>query len=218
MLNPQDINVLMNQCRVELTGVSDAGLKAKMYEVMDEFFRDTSSWKEQINFAVFAPTSINPNPLTYTIAPVDGQIIRLEKVTDADGNFVPALMEDIPTVQLQHAVNTNQTFTATVTKNISLPLTSDGFPIAPDWVLQKWHIAIKHGMLGTLKAENNKSYSDKDGAKYHLAKFRQFVANVRSAVLRANTAGAQAWRFPQAFRANTQKGGLPPISGGERTF
>lgn len=212
MLNHNDINTVMNQCRVELTGVSDAGLKAKMYEVMDEFFRDTSSWREQVPFNVI------PTALTYDIVPSDGQIIRLDKVTDADGNFVPALMENIPTVQLQHAPNQPLTYTATAVKNVVLPLTKDGFPMAPEWVLQKWHLAIKFGMIGALKNENNKSYSDKAGAAYNIGKFRQFVANVRSAVLRANTAGAQAWRFPQSFRATTQKGGVPPMSGGERTF
>lgn len=213
MLRPEDINTVMNQARVELTGVSDAGLKSKMYEVMDEFFRDTSSWREQITFTVYGNGT-----LTYPIAPTEGQIIRLDKVTDSGGNFIPALMEDIPTVQLQHAPNQTQQYTATVILNVCLPLTRDGFPIAPEWVLQKWHLAIKHGMLGAFKNENNKSYSDAKGALYNLGKFRQMIANVRSAVLRANTAGAQAWRFPQAFRANTQKGGVPPISGGERTF
>lgn len=212
MLNASDINVVMNQARVELTGASDAGLKAKMYEVMEEFFRDTSSWREQIPFNVIT------SALTYDIVPSEGQIIRLERVVNSGGYGVPALMEDIPTVQLQYAPNQPDTYTATVIKNVCLPLTKDGFPIAPEWVLQKWHLAIKHGMIGMLKNENNKSYSDKPGAVYNLAKFRQMIANVRSATLRANTTGAQAWRFPQTFRATTQKGGVPPISGGERTF
>lgn len=212
MLNPLDINVVMNQARVELTGVSDAGLKAKMYEAMEEFFRDTSSWREQIPFNVITTA------LAYTVVPAEGQIIRLEKVTDPGGYFVPALMEDIPTVQLQNAPNQPVQYTATVTKNVCLPLTKDGYPIAPEWVLQKWHLAIKHGMIGMLKNENNKSYSDNKGAAYNLAKFRQMIANARSATLRANTAGAQAWRFPQSFRTTNQRGGVPPISGGERTF
>lgn len=212
MLAPNDIVVVMNQARVELTGVSDAALKSAMYEVMDEFFRDTSSWKEDIDFVV------NSSATSYDVAPAEGQIIRLDIVVDADGNFIPALMQDIPTVLLAHAPNSTVTYTARVTKNVCLPMTRDGYPIAPEWVLQKWHLAIKEGMLGTLKNQNNKSYSDPKGALYHLSKFRQMISNVRSAVLRANTANAQAWRFPQSFRANSQKGGVPPMSGGERTF
>jgi hypothetical protein len=212
MLAPSDINVLMNQCRVELTGVSDALLKSTMYEVMDEFFRDTSSWREQI------PFQASPTGISYAIAPTEGQIIRLDKVTDPGGYFVPALMEEIPIVVLKNAPNQPVQYTATVIKNVCLPLTREGYPIGPDWVLPKWHLAIKHGILGNLMNQDNKSYSSKKTALYNLSKFRQFIGNVRSAVLRANTSGAQAWRFPQSFRATTQKGGVPPMSGGERTF
>lgn len=212
MLNTNDINTVMNQCRVELTGVSDAALKASMYEVLDEFFRDTSAWRTQVSFTVL------PDTLNYDIIVNEGQIIRLDKITNADGSFVPALMADIPTVTLAYAPNTSQTYIATVVQNVCLPLDGRGFPVAPEWALQKWHLTIKHGMLGNLKTQANKSYTDLTGAKYQLAKFRQLVANVRSAVLRANTAGAQAWRFPQSFRSSTQRGGVPPMSGSERTF
>lgn len=205
MMNQRDIITVMNQCRVELTGVSDALLKSVMFEVLDEFFRDTSSWRETVDYTAL------PDVTSYDIVVEEGQIIRLDCNYDANGSFVPALMRDIPTLTLQHALNTQQTLTAVVIKSVSLPLTSDGFPVAPEWVLQKWHLGIKHGMLGVLKNQSNKSFSDGKGAVYNLAKFRQFVGNVRSAVLRANTAGASAWRFPQSFRANTQKGGLPSI-------
>jgi hypothetical protein len=62
--------------------------------------------------------------------------------------------------------------------------------------------------LGALKNQSNKSFSDGKGAIYNLAKFRQFVGNVRSAVLRANTAGASAWRFPQSFQGQYAEGWL----------
>lgn len=212
MLNPNDINTVMNQCRVELTGVSDALLKSQFYEVLDEFFRDTSSWRTQVTFTVI------PDVTSYNITVDEGQIIRLDKVVDGSGSFVPALMADIPTVVLQHAPNQQQEYNATVIESVSLPLDSKGFPVAPEWVLQKWHLAIKHGILGGLKNQGNKSFSDAPRAEYHLRKFRQMIGNVRSAVLRANTAGAQAWRFPQSFRASTQQGAVPPMSGSERTF
>lgn len=212
MLNPNDLNVVMNQCRVELTGVSDAMLKSQLYEVLDEFFRDTSSWRSQVTFTA------TPGTTTYDVIVDEGQIIRLDKVTDSAGNFVAALMADIPTVSLRSAPNSAQAYTATVIQNVSLPLDSKNFPVAPEWVLQKWHLAIKHGILGTIKSQNGKSFTDGAGGIYHLKKFRQFIGNVRSAVLRANTSGAQAWRFPQSFRSDSQRGGVPPLSGSERTF
>ena len=146
MLNPTEVNLVLNQCRVELTGVSDALPKSQLFEVLDEFFRDTSSWRTQVPFVVLSDT------LAYNIVVDEGQIIRLDKVTDADGHFVSALMADIPTVTLKSAPNTSQTYTATVIQNVSLPLDSKGFPVAPEWVLQKWPLAVKHGILGNLKS------------------------------------------------------------------
>lgn len=215
MLNPSDIRTVMNQCRVELTGVSDALLRSVMYEVMDEFFRDTQSWKEAIPFNVTPLTATPSSPqawdlaLSYPIAPSEGQIIALDGVQHSNGTFTAALMPQVGVVRLQNAPNTADTYTACVTKNVCLPLDREGFPIGPDWVLSRWHLAIKVGIMGNLMNQKNKSYSDDKGALYNLTKFRQFIANVRSAVLRGNTKGAQAWRFPQSFRTISQKGGVP---------
>ena len=216
MLDRNDIDTVINECRVELIGVSDAQLKSTMFEVMDEFFRDTRSWKEQIVFNV-APPATSPatqqqlaTALTYPISPSEGQIVGLDGVFNNNGGtYVPAIMPDVENVLLAYLPNQASQYVACVWKNVSLPLTREGFPIAPQWVLQKWHIGIKEGMLGALMNQKNKSYSDPKGASYHLSKFRQFVQNVRTLTLRGNTYGAAAWRFPQSFQSRSQKGGVP---------
>ena len=228
MLNASDLVTVMNQCRVELTGVSDAQLKSTMFEVLDEFFRDTMSWQEEIVINVAPPAAQPTTPqgwqqaLSYPITPVDGQIIALDGVTNTNGSFVGATMPMTGTaatqgdgnstgavVLLQSPPNQAQQYTVYVSKTVALPLTRDGYPIAPSWVLSKWHLAVKVGILGNLMNQKNKSYSDSKGALYNLTKFRQFIQNVRSAALRANTKGATAWRFPQSFRSTSQKGGVP---------
>lgn len=215
MLLDQDVRQLINQCFVELTGASEAGVKAKMFEVMTEFFNDSSCWHEVIAFNAV------PNKSVYTLTPTEGQIIRLSAVRDGNGSFVPALMQDMQAshITLRNPPNTAQQLFARVVKNVSLP-THKSLPIAPDWVLQKWHLGIKHGIIGQLMNEQNKSYSDKKGALYNLSQFRRYVNEARAQSLRANTEGASAWRFPQSFRANTQQGGVPSFGSGgsERTF
>lgn len=231
MLNPSDVNTLFNQCRVELTGVSDALLKSALFETLDEFFRDTSSWKEELVINVTPPATLPTTPqgweqvLSYPIRATEGQIIALDGVCNANGSPIAALLPMTGTaatqmgnsdavVLLRDAPNQAQQYTVYVTKTVGLPLTRDDLPLAPPWVLQKWHLAVKAGILGMLQNQKNKSYSDLTGAKYNLAKFRQFVANVRSATLRANTKGATAWRFPQSFRSLSQKGGVPAYGNG----
>lgn len=213
MLSNADVNVILNQARVELTGVSDAGLKAALFEVLDEFFRDTRSWKEQITVGVAPPATQPTTPaawrqaLSYPLAVSEGQIISLDGVLDSNGSGVAATMPDVETMLLQRQPNAVTQYFACVAKTVSLPLTKDNLPIAPEWVLQKWHLVVKAGLLGSLMNQKNKSYSDGKGALYWLAKFRGGIQSVRSATLRANTPGATAWRFPQSFAARTQRGG-----------
>lgn len=231
MITREDANAIFNLCRVELTGVSDAMLKAQLFEVLDEFFRDTQSWKEYITFAVAPPnpaptTAIGwVNALTYSIQPTDGQIISLDGVTDQTGSFVGALMpilqgagQNDPAVQLQVAPNVAQQYIALVTKSVDLPPTRDQLPVAPEWAVRRWRATIKAGMLGALMNQKNKGYSDSKGALYHLSRFRKGITDCRSATLRAYTKGAGSWRFPQSFRTVSQKGGVPVYStGNDRT-
>lgn len=221
MLAKIDIDNLLNQLRVELIGSSDALLRSLMFQVMTEFFNDSSFWTEWI------PIAAVPGQTTYPITPVDGQIIRLDGVVqvthDADGKVngtfnIPALMPEIGVVIASHAPATAQTWAAHVVKNVSLPTLRDGAPIAPEFTLKQWFLAIKHGILGEMMNQKDKSWSDAKGAGYHLAKFRGYIGNARSIKLRANTNGASAWRFPQGFRVNSQQGGVPSFGGTERTF
>jgi hypothetical protein len=156
----------------------------------------------------------------YHLQPVEGQIIRLSGVCDINGSFIPALMRDMEAnhIRLRNAPNTAQQLFARVVKNVSLP-THKGLPLAPEWVLQKWHLGIKHGIIGQLMKEQNKSYSDPKGALYNLSQFRRYINEARAQALRANTEGASSWRFPQSFRANSQQGGVPTLgTGNDRVF
>lgn len=213
MLTKQDTDRLMREVQVELIGASELHIKAKTFDVMTEFFNDSSWWQETITMPVLAGNK------QYNIAPTDGQIVRLVFVTDSGGFFQPALMYDVGMVTLVNPPNVSQTFYATVTKNVVAPTQKDGWPIGPAQALQQFYLAIKEGLLGNLMNEKDKSYSDSKGALYHLTRFRKGIADARVARLRANTNGASAWRFPQTFRANTQQGGVPSFAGNnERTF
>jgi hypothetical protein len=221
VLQKIDVENLLNQLRVELTGVSDALLRSMMYQTMTEFFNDSSMWTEWI------PINATSGKRHYPVTPTEGQIIRLDMVVKtknngaapADGGFfIPALMPEIGTIVAEHAPDTTETWMAHVVKNVSLPTLRDGVPIAPEFVLKQWFLAIKHGMIGELKNQPDKSWSDSKGALYHLTKFRGYIGQARDIKRKANTNGASAWRFPQAYRVNSQQGGVPSFGGGERTF
>lgn len=223
MIAKQDFEQLMNQARVTLTGVSDAGLKGAFYDVCSEFLNDSSAWTEDIQFLAI------PTQRTYLVQPTEGQVLRLVGVTTPapppegssvpEGLFIPALMENVGYVTLKCAPATNTNYIAVVVKNVALPSDRAGIPIGPDWLLPIWHVGLLDGLLGKMMIQPAKSYSNKETGTYHLKRFRDAIARARVSKLRANTNGSQAWRFPQQFRSNTQQGGVPSVgSTNERVF
>lgn len=211
----QDFDHLMNQARVKLVGASDAGIKGELFDVLLEFFNDSSCWLEGIQFNVLTDTN------TYVLTPDEGQIIRLVGVFDSYSQPQPALMPNIGTVILGYMPNAQQAplvFTAVVAKNIVLPTNKDMIPVGPDWFLPVWHVGVLDGLLGKMMTAPNKSYSNTERGEYHLKRFRGAIARARVSALRQNTFGSQAWRFPGTFRTNNQQSGVPGFGGNDRSF
>src|ERR1700737_1024331 len=108
MIATQDFKQFMNQALVKLTGASESGIKAELYEVLSEFFNDSSSWSH--------PVAINavPNVTSYAVSVSEGQILRLNGVIDPMGFPQPAIMPQVGTLMFAHAPNTAVTLTATL--------------------------------------------------------------------------------------------------------
>jgi len=208
----QDFDQLMNQARVTLVGASDAGLKGAFYDVLSEFFKDSSCWDECITLPVITTSKC------YPLTPSEGQIIRLGGVGASQCRFIPALMPVIGELHLQHFPNQPDTYFVNVIKNVALPTDRHMMPQAPDWVLPLWHVGILDGLLGKMMSMPGKSFTNAQGS-YHLKRFRNIISEARILKLKANTNGASAWRFPQQFRSTSQQGGVPAIgSASERLF
>jgi hypothetical protein len=198
----QDFDLFMDRARDKLPGASDASIKAELYDVFQEFFRDTTSWLEDITVHVFTDTT------TYDIVPTEGQIIRLIQVFDSNRVPQPATMPTFGQLILQWSTNVEQDYTVTVAKNVVLPKLSKDIPVGPDWVLPVWGNIILDGVLGKMMGSLAKPYSNQTLAAYHLRRFRDGMAQVRTAVLRRNTYGVQAWGYPQNWRTSGQRGGV----------
>jgi hypothetical protein len=122
-LDPREVSQLLAQAQIKLTGASEGGIKAELYDVLKEFFGDSSCWQEDIPFL----------PLTdqheYMLAPAfEGQIIRLIGAWDDKGSpRTDAFMRDFATLFLVNAPQNDATadFTARVVKTVTLPITRD---------------------------------------------------------------------------------------------
>ena len=207
MMDERDVDRLLNLCRTELVGAADAGLKAQMYDVCREFFKDSNSWYEHIKLSVIA------GQRHYRITPAEGgMVLRLVAIWDSNHIGLPAILPhlDPPSaeIELVYPQNTNFTAKAVVTKQIVEPTTKEMLPDAPRWLLPVYHETILDGVLGKMMGQSTKSYSNDALSTYHLRRFRDGIMQARVASERANLYGGQAWRFPGSFRTNSQRGGV----------
>ena len=197
-----DLERMMNQARSKLLGASEAALKGELFDVFTEFFKDSSSWLEQI------PVSIVANTTSYTLIPTQGQIIRLGGLVDANNLPQGAIMQTPPIITLAYTPTGGSTWTATVIKNVKLPLATKSFPDIPPFVLQLYNIVILDGLLGKMMAQVSKPHTNPTQSLYHLKRFRDGIAQARVATMRANSFGTQSWAFPQQWKTKSQKSGV----------
>lgn len=202
---------LMNAVRSHVPGALDEQIRAIMFDVMDEFFQFTNVWQQDI------PIDIVVNERHYDIAPIgNADIIRLLGVwvaddtssTDPNHNLwkrcIPATMEVPGEVVLRNPVTSLPTtpyiFHVIVSLKCKDPVTKDGYPIIPQWILDKYRRDFFDGIVGNLMDQPAKPYSNQTLAVYHLRRWRNAMTGARIEVNRRNTYGAQAWVFPQSFR------------------
>ncbi len=198
----QDLDHLLDQARTKLPGSSEAALKGELFDVFHEFFNDSDSWVETIAVPVVAGS------VDYDVVPNGGQIIRLGGVLDPNQVPVPALMPEVGVLHLMNGVNIAQTYSVIVVKNVKFPTDKQSIPDVPDWVLPLFGRTILSGLLGKMKGQPNKTYSDKTGSVFDLAQFKDGIALAKVATFRRNTIGSQVWNFPQTFHTRNQRGGV----------
>ncbi len=213
-LQAQDIEYILNECRTKLTGASDGGIKTEMFGVMKEFLQDSNSWRENIELMVTAGVQ------EYALVPrLGGQIIRLEGVFDGFRVAIPATTPDFTTLVVLPVVNvtsvaqapTDNSLQGTtpwvvcVVKNVTLPTTTDNFPIVPEFVLKVYSTYILDGILGKMMTQSAKSYSNTQLGMYHMKRFRDGIGIARAAASVGNVVGGQRWSFPRQFATNGQR-------------
>lgn len=201
-----DIDHLLDQATVKLTGASASGIKAELFDVLHEFFGFTSAWQETIALSV--PAAITE----VSLVPSDGgKIIRLDYVVDQNNLPQAAVLKGFSSVVLRVPYNTLTALQAQVVKTVIFPVDRHEIPDMPEWLLQVYPGVILDGVLGKMMAQQAKSYTNLALSKYHAARFRDGLATVATQVMYRNTSGAQAWRYPDTFRQSSQRASVSTI-------
>jgi len=218
MINPQDTEDFMNECRIKLVGASDAGIKQELFHTLKEFFNDSRSWIDSQHLNVTA------NVQRYQLySEGGGQIIGLVAVWDGWRVPVPASMPEfgelhvhmpvqvstiVPTSLGPQPLSQTNPWLVRFTQNVQRPTERDNFPLCPAWTLRVYGEHILDGVLGRMMHQENKSFTNPQLAVYHLQRFRTGIQLARTAANRANIQGAQTWRYPRGWESYTQRGGV----------
>jgi hypothetical protein len=200
---------LIKNARVSLPGSLDDAILLELFNVLDQFFRESGVWTEAIQFSVMPG---DPVGTVYYIEPESvSTIVRLSNVANIDGFRQRAAMSIPGEVTFmtpppdQEPLGNPFYYTAYVILSIVDPVQRDGYPEFPEWVLEKYGTGILHGLLGRMMVQPAKPYTNKELAVAHLSGFRRTISIAATESLHRNVQNAQAWAYPQSFRTRSRR-------------
>jgi hypothetical protein len=205
-----DIARLMNNARSRLVGATDDVLQMELFNTMDDFFKGSNTWLQDIDFAVpgqdpagtiyfitpDSPSLIDKLMWIYEVPPNDttGRGIAVNAAMQTPGELTLALQPSSPV-----------TYRATVALTVQDPTTRAGYVTFPAWVLAKYRNVILDGLLGKMFSQPSKPYTNNTLSIFHMRKFNAKVASARVEMTRNNKYRQQAWAFPR-FASGSQRG------------
>lgn len=200
---------LMENARMRLVGSTDTTLQYELFNTMDDFFKGSNTWQEDIDVTI---PGMDPIGTVYQLVPDAPALIdKLMWVfevppssTIGRGQEITAAMNTPGEMVLQLQPSSNAVYRATVALTVQDPVTRDGWVTFPAWVLAKYRNVILDGLLGKMMSQPTKPYSNTQLSVFHMRRFNIKVGAARTEQQRNNKYRQQAWRFP-GFAHGTQK-------------
>lgn len=187
-----DAERMMRLARARLPGALDELIQAELYNVADEFFKQSSAWQQDIDFTTAAADD------DYVLAPSTGNLVRLVQVLTADSVAVDATLELPATIRLRWMPTRIETLTATVVMSVS-KMDADNLPDIPAWVWDRHSEDFLDGVVGRMMTQKMKPYTDERLGVYHMRRFRNGMAMAKVAATHRNIEDGQRWRFPAGW-------------------
>lgn len=206
-----DIERFMKNIRVRLPGATDDAIQLEWFNTMDEFFRGSNVWQEDIDMAVPAG---DPAGTIYYLTPtapslIDKLLWAFQKPDDPNQYRGPQLLGvamSVPgEVVLQMQPSEEVTYRVTVSLTVQDPVQRDGYIQFPAWVLARYRSVLMDGLLGKMYSQPGKPWTNTQLAVLHLRKFMAGTAQARVDMTRNNVYKQQPWRFP-GFAGGNQRG------------
>lgn len=199
---------LIKNARVSLPGSLDDAILLELFNVMDQFFRESSIWTEDIPFTALPS---EPAGTVYYIEPESvSTIVRLLYVANGTG-FRQRCIMPVPGEIVFMSPPSGQepdadyVYMASVALSIIDPVQRDGYPEFPQWILEKYATGILSGLIGRMMAQPAKPYTNLQLALSHMNAFRKTISVAGTESLHQNVNNAQAWVFPRSFSTRSRR-------------
>jgi hypothetical protein len=194
------LNRLMESIRADCPGALDDTIRRSLFSCLREMLHISDVWTNDI------PLDVTVGETTYDLFPTDdGNINRLMYIFDLNQAQVYGRMPVPGTLILRDAPNVDTTYTVTVALTVFDPVTPEGYPLLPDWIIERYSDELVDGVLGRLMSQPVKPYSNQQLAVYHLRRWRNGIARARIDARQQNLFASQAWRFPRSFAGRSQR-------------
>ena len=141
-------------------------LKFELFLVLDEFFRKSLVWTDEVDF----DTKLNRRE--YDIVPSMGMIIHLNSIQNGDNvPYNGAVLLDSRTLQLRNEPNGVERLTANVSLTVTDPTTRDGDPYVPIEHYEANRNVLIDGLLGRMMIQPGKPYTNLALGQMHYTRF-----------------------------------------------
>jgi len=206
-----DITRLINNARDRLPGAIEQAMQRELFNVMDEFFRGSNVWNEDIEMEIPGQDPTNTvYPLIPSTPALVDKLLWVYQLNPNDlmarGSPMGASMSVPGEMVLALQPSSNVPIRVTVALTVDDPVLRNGYVTFPAWVLAKYRDCILDGLLGKMMSQPGKPYTNTQLSVFHMRKFKQGYVAARVEWTRNNTYRQQAWVFPQGFSRGSQKG------------
>jgi len=197
------MNRMMDRVRTNLPGALDTTIQGELFQVVDDFCRQTNIWTQDFDFSIDPTTEnwrTNPDAFLYQIVPPAGSVShRLMGAWDGNAFKVNASMPQPDWVMFYNSPNTTGIYTVRAALTVIDPITRDGYPVIPDWIVGLHGDTLAQGVMGKMQLQVAKPYSSSELAMLHTQLFKQGIGHARIATERTRAYNRQNWAFPQSY-------------------
>lgn len=181
---------LMTTIRPHLPGVLDEAIRQELFMVCREFFADTNTWQDGIDFV------LQYGAKEAYLTPFAGRIVRLMFV-ESDGIPVYGSWYENGKIIMRHPDTNPKNYRAVVALTVTDPVTRDMYPVVPHDLVDTYTDALMNGILARMMSQPSKPYTNLQLATYYERKFRGDKGRAKSDANSGHTYRSQRWAFPR---------------------